>query len=248
MKLGDVADMRAEWNDALRQYESGIAMFEGIAHLRNAPSTALRLGDLVRVRIAHELVVVKRYVDAERYARRAISDFQRTLALSPGDNQARTDIADAYRALGRSLAGEQRDREALTAFEQALVSYRAVLAANPHNGDSRRELGFTLYHIGDVMLRRGLAQAALQSYAEAATFLETPDVRPQAIETLALMYLRAGDAHVLAEGASVAPPHAAILSYQKSGAAWAELIGQHPLTPEELTLEREAATKAARRR
>jgi tetratricopeptide (TPR) repeat protein/tRNA A-37 threonylcarbamoyl transferase component Bud32 len=249
MKLGDVADVRGDWAQAVRHYADVVAMLERLVEHANVSQTTPRLLALGRVRMAEELVLIKRYADAEGYARRAIADFQRTLALSPSDLQARYDDAYAHFALGKALAPQQRDGDALEAFEHASASYRAGLAANPQYIEDRRELGITLCRIGDLMLRRRLPHAALKSYVEAAPLLEAPDIRPQVVDTLALMYLRMGDAHVAVGGPQGTDRReAAVFSYKKSETAWAELASQHPLAADQLTLQRETAAKASGRR
>ena len=70
--------------------------------------------------------------------------------------------------------------------------------------------------------------------------LEAREIKPQAANVLAGVYLRAGDAQEKLD------PHApdVLAWYRKSEAVWAERSTRQALTPAQLVLQREAIDKA----
>jgi tetratricopeptide (TPR) repeat protein len=71
------------------------------------------------------------YYDAQQPAR-AITAYERGLALNPDNPDARTDLGTAYRLTGR--------------YDQAIAQYDKVLAQNPRHENARLNKGVVLYY------------------------------------------------------------------------------------------------------
>ncbi|HEX7795652.1 MAG TPA: tetratricopeptide repeat protein, partial [Vicinamibacterales bacterium] len=238
-KLGDVASQQGNPRQALDYYRQTVTLLETTATRSPRRESTHRLV-LFHLRISESLAGLGRWTEAEVEARRALELVRPTIQAEAGDTQAGSDQGYAYLTLGDVLAGQLRDTEALEAYRMAVDTYRTALAANPRYIENRRELGFSLAGIGNLALRRRRASDALSSYLEALKELEPPDIRPQASDVLAGVYLHAGDAQKQLDG------HApdVLAWYKKSEAAWEERSTRQPLTPAQQILQREAIDKA----
>jgi non-specific serine/threonine protein kinase/serine/threonine-protein kinase len=237
-KLGDIANEQGDLLRALDRYAKTVALLETIA-MRSPHLESHRLV-LFHLRVSESLAGLGRWTEAEVKARRALELLQPTIQVAVGDTQASSDQGYAYLTLGDALAGQHRDTAALEAYRTALGAYRTAMVANPRYIENRRELGFCLARIGDLALRARRAKEALVSYLEAMKQLEAREIKPQAANVLAGVYLRAGDAQEKLD------PHApdVLAWYRKSEAVWAERSTRQALTPAQLVLQREAIDKA----
>jgi eukaryotic-like serine/threonine-protein kinase len=238
-KLGDVASQQGNPRRALDYYRQTVTLLETTATRSPQPESTHRLV-LFHLRISESLAGLGRWREAEVEARRALELVRPTIQAEAGDTQAGSDQGYAYLTLGDALAGQLRDAEALEAYRMAVDTYRTTLAANPRYIENRRELGFSLAGIGNLALRRRRGSDALVSYREALKELEPADIRPQATDFLAGVYLHAGDAQRLLD--AHAPD--VLAWYKKSEAAWEERSTRQPLTPAQQILQREAIDKA----
>jgi eukaryotic-like serine/threonine-protein kinase len=237
-KLGDVASEQGDQLKALDLYAKTVALLETVSTRAPHPESAHRLV-LFHLRESGILGELGRWTQAEVEARRAIEILEPAIH-AVGDTQAGSDRGYAYLTLGDALTGQLRDAEALEAYRTAVDAYRTAMAENPRYIENRRELGFSLAGIGNLALRRGHAGEALASYLDALKQLEPPEIRPQATDVLAGIYLHAGDAQKQLD--AHAPD--VLAWYKKSEAAWEERSTRQPLTPAQQILQREAIDKA----
>jgi len=241
-KLGDLATKDGDQRQALNHYSRTVTLFQTVATRSPRPEST-HLLVLFHLRMSGALTELGRWSQAEDEARRSLDLLEPTIHATVGDTQASSDQGYAYLTLGDALSGQKRDLEALDAYRAALAAYRPAMTANPRYIENRREIGFCLARIGDLALRGRRVKEALVSYLEAMKQLEPPDIRPEATDVLAGVYLRAGDAQKMLD------PHAADIAtwYRKSKAAWAEQSTRHDLNPAQLALQREASEKADER-
>jgi tetratricopeptide (TPR) repeat protein len=137
LRIGARSDVRARYN-------LGITLF----NLKRYDEAIGTLQVLVEEHPMREEVPWARRVMGHAYSRLAqwpdaVAQLRMTLAMTPGDTEARRLLVDAYNSYGVDLAQAQK-------FAEAIAQFRAALAYDDRNASARYNLATALYDAGQM--------------------------------------------------------------------------------------------------
>jgi eukaryotic-like serine/threonine-protein kinase len=144
----------------------------------------------------HELIAAYSHAGD---ANLAYGTAQLAYSLSPGDPQARRDLAEASRARGDLLGARGDHRAALGLYKDALTQYEALAITNPRDPGAQRDVMIAANMLGAMQLKVSDTPGALHSYTRALQIteglaaLEGSQITPATREEVAAANRRMGE-------------------------------------------------------
>ena len=248
LKTGDVQFEQMQLTLALDSYTAAAQTYERYIAQHGSDADSTRTLAYMNLRAAEALMSLERYREAADRARTAVASMAPALRVSAGDAQLADDEGYSRSILATALEGDQRHGEALEEYARATSAYRRSLAVRPEYIETRRGLGTCLENLGELQLHRHDTSAAIATLREAAHLLDVPEVRVTALQTLAMAYLRLGDAEMLSRRGADAErariTEQATRWYVQSSEVWKELAAKRALSASDQRSQHEAESKS----
>ena len=192
-KLGDLHEIRSEWQDALNEFNIGLRIAQIIAE--EFP------GDIATQKNRIALVLSQRGLQGDDVAaldeyREALDIQVRLLDKKPGDAELLSNIALTHRRIGGLL--RSKPDEALREYLAAVEGRKTLYERDPGNVAWRQALVLDYTFVGDVWMQKENWRAAAQNYNAAirvgeGLVLKSPD-NASWLRSYSVANLKRGDA------------------------------------------------------
>jgi tetratricopeptide (TPR) repeat protein len=171
-RLGDLARVRADAEEAERLYKEALAITEKLAarepanaqYQRDLSVSFNRLGDLARARADAE--------EAERLYKEALAIAEKLAAREPANAEYQRDLSISFDRLGDLARARADTEEAERLYKQDFAIAEKLAAREPANAEYQRDLSISLELLGDLARARGDTEGAERLYKEALAIRE----------------------------------------------------------------------------
>jgi tetratricopeptide (TPR) repeat protein len=180
-KLGDIALMRGEVEEAQRLFAESLDIARALAAELGTPESRRDLS--VSLERLGDIALMRGELDEAQKLFAESLDIRRALAAELGTPESRRDLSISLNKLGDIALMRGELEEAQRLFAESL-DIRRALAAEVGTPQSRRDLSVSLNKLGDIALMRGDLEEAQKLFAESldidralAAELGTPESR-----------------------------------------------------------------------